>query len=142
MPVSNEELYSIKFKQYVLIARAGLSLPSHEMDSASTFANMFIQFKRHLERVKLPQGFAKNNFFRTSRHLNEAVTDKKIHDGASLWRKFCAIKEVCQQSNYPYLSVVIRTRWLTSIGSDKGNSTLQHQENSVQARTTGGPSSI
>jgi hypothetical protein len=81
MPVSNEELFSIKSKQYVLIARAGLSLPSHEMDSKSIHAKMFIQFKHHVERVKLPQGFAKNTFFRTSRHLDEAVTDKEIHNG-------------------------------------------------------------
>ena len=65
--------------------------------------------------------------------------------GISQWgitlEEILRYQEVYQQSNYPHLRVVIRTRWLT-IGSDKGNSTLQHQENSLQARTTGGPSSI
>ena len=94
IPVSNEELYSIKSKQYVLIARAGLSPPSNEMDSKTIQAKIFIQFKHHVERVKLPQGFAKNTFFRTWRHLDEAVTDKEIHNGASLWRKFCANNQI------------------------------------------------
>ena len=107
MPVSNEELFSIKSKQYVLIARAGLSLPSHEMDSKSIHAKMFIQFKYHVERVNLPQGFAKNTFFRTSRHLDEAVTDKEIHNGASLWRKFCAIKKYINNQITPiYVSLL------------------------------------
>ena len=48
MLVSNEGLFSIKSKQYVLIARAGLSLPSHEMDSKSIHAKMFIH---HISRV-------------------------------------------------------------------------------------------
>ena len=107
IPVSNEELFSIKSKQYVLIARAGLSIPSLEMDSASIFANMFIQFKHHAERVKLPQGFAKNTFFRTSKHLDEAVTDKEIHNGASLSRKFCAIKKYINNQITPiYVSLL------------------------------------
>ena len=66
--------------------------------------------------------------------------------GISQWgitlEEILRYQEVYQQSNYPHLRVVIRTRWLTSIGSDKENNALQHQENSVQARTTGGQSSF
>ena len=50
-------------------------------------------FDYHVKRVKLPQGLAKNTFYRTSRHLDETVTEKEIHDGQSLWRKFSAIKK-------------------------------------------------
>ena len=107
MPVSNEELFSIKSKQYVLIARAGLSIPSLEMVSAPIFADMFIQFKHHVERVKLPRGFAKNTFFRTSRYLDEAVTDEEIHNGASLWRKFSGIKKYINNQITPiYVSLL------------------------------------
>ena len=147
MPVSNEELYSIKFKQYVLIARAGLSLPSHEMDSASIFANMFIQFKRHLERVKLPQGFAKNNFFRTSKHLDKAVTDKKIHDGASLWRKFCAIKKYVNNQITPTYVSLLGPDGLPPSGQTKETVLFntkrilyKHEQLAAQARSKHPPS--
>ena len=77
------------------------------MDSKSIHAKMFIQFKHHVERVKLPQGFAKNTFFRTSRYLDEAVTDKEIHNAASLWRKFRAIKKYINNQITPiYVSLL------------------------------------
>ena len=90
MPPSSEELADIKSKQYVLITRAGLSIPSSGMDSKTIFAKMLEQFDYPVKRVKLSQGLAKNTYYRTSQHLDETVTEKEIHDGQSLWRKFSA----------------------------------------------------
>ena len=102
MPPSSEELADIKSKQYVLITRAGLSIPSSEMDSKTIFAKMLEQFDYHVKRVKLPQGLAKNTYYRTSRHLDETVTEKEIHDGQSLWRKFSAIKKFVNNQITPH----------------------------------------
>ena len=86
MPPSSEELADIKSKQYVLITRAGLSIPSSEMDSKTIFAKMLEQFDYHVKRVKLPQGLAKNTYYRTFRHLDETVTEKEMgsHYGGNL----------------------------------------------------------
>lgn len=93
MPQKDDELQQIKSKQYVLIAKAGLSILSAEMDSKTIFHQMFKQFKAHVDKIKLPPHYSKDIFFRTSGHLQDIVTAKEMHDGSSLWRKYSAIKK-------------------------------------------------
>ena len=102
MPISWEELADIKSKQYVLITRAGLSILSSKMDSKTIFKSMFDQFDCHVKRIKLPQGLAKNAYYRTSRHLDETVTEKEIHDGKLFRKEYSAIKKYVNNKITPH----------------------------------------
>lgn len=94
MPIQSLELFNIKSRQYLLITKAALNVPSQEMHSKSIYSCITKQYKAQTDKIKLPQGYAKNIFWRSSRHLDKEVPDSELHDGASLWRKFCAIKKV------------------------------------------------
>ena len=89
-------LNEVKSKQCVLIAKAGMAVPTHEMSAERIHENIMTQFKHHVENYKLPSSWAKfprNNFFRTTKHLADSVLSNDIHTGISLWRKFGALKK-------------------------------------------------
>lgn len=93
MPVNSQLLAEVKSRQYVLIARAGMAVPTQEMTSEQIYESMMTQFKHHVATVRLASGRPKNLFFRTSRHLEKEVSDKELRTGTSLWRKLKAIKK-------------------------------------------------
>jgi hypothetical protein len=72
-----------------------MAVPSYEMSAEQIHENIMTQFKHHVENYELPQSLAnmpRNNFFMTTKHLAESVTDKDIHTLTSLWRKYATIK--------------------------------------------------
>lgn len=104
-------LTEIKLKQNVLICRAGMAVPSYEMSAEQIHENIMTQFKHHIENYKLPQSLTnmqRNNFFRTTKHLAESVTENDIHTGTSLWRKFATIKR--------YVNNIITPIYIKNLG--------------------------
>ena len=93
MPVNSELLAGVKSKQYVLFARAGVAVPSHDMFQEQIHDAMMTQFKHHVSSAKLTPGTPKNIYYRTLKHLDVEVTNKDFHTGISLWRKFSSIKK-------------------------------------------------
>ena len=91
MPVDSELLAGVKSKQYVLFARAGVAVPSHDMFQEQIHDAMMTQFKHHVSSAKLTPGTPKNIYYRTLKHLDIEVTNKDFHTGISLWRKFSSI---------------------------------------------------
>lgn len=110
MPVNSELLAEVKSKQYVLIARAGMAVPTQEMSSIDIYKAMMKQFIEHAALVRLSAGTPKNIFFRTSRHLDQEVSNKDLHTGVSLWRKFKAIRK--------YINNNITSIFVKNLGPD------------------------
>ena len=101
----------IKSKQFVLISRAGMAVPSYEMSAEQIHRNMSTQFRNHVENYRMPNMLAKfprNNFFRTCKHLTKVVQGKYIHTGVSLWRKFAQIRK--------YVNNVITPAYAKNLG--------------------------
>ena len=93
MPPSSELLHEVKSQQNVLIARAGLSVPGHEMHGEDLNSAMFTQFKYHVLNSRHTLDAPENTFLRSSRHLDATCGDKDFHNGGTLWRKYVAIKK-------------------------------------------------
>ena len=93
MPPSSELLHEVKSHQNVLIARAGLSVPGHEMHGEDINTAMFTQFKYHVLKRRHNLDAPENTFLRSSRHPDATCSDKDFHNGATLWRKYAAIKK-------------------------------------------------
>jgi hypothetical protein len=97
-------LLAIKSKQFMLISKAGMAVPSFEMSSDKIHDNMLIQYKYHVESYKLPPNLSsmpKERLFRTNKHLAKDVTNKDMHSGVSLWRKYGQIKKYVLNSITP-----------------------------------------
>jgi hypothetical protein len=110
---SSRTLNEVKSKQCVLIAKAGMAVPTYDMSSERLDEHIMTQFKHHVENYKLPANLAKfprNNFFRTTKHLAESVSVNDIHTGLSLWRKFASLKK--------YVNNVITPIYLKNLGPD------------------------
>jgi hypothetical protein len=87
MADSSRTLNEVKSKQCVLIAKAGMAVPTYDMSSERLHEHIMTQFKHHVENYKLPANLAKfprNNFFRTTKHLAESVSVNDMHTGRSL----------------------------------------------------------
>jgi hypothetical protein len=100
-------LADIKSKQYMLIARAGMAIPSYEMSADQIHANMMTQFKYHVESFKLPPNLSampKERLFRTSNHLATEARSKDMHTGLSLWRKYSQIKKYVKSMITPIMN--------------------------------------
>jgi hypothetical protein len=72
MPEKSSILADVKSKQYLLICKSGLAVPSFEMSAEQINDSMMRQFKHHVEQFKLPahfSGLPKERFFRTANHL-------------------------------------------------------------------------
>ena len=96
MPEKSSILADVKSKQYLLICKSGLAVPSFEMSAEQINEAMMRQFKHHVEQFKLPThftGLPKERFFRTANHLVEKAAPKDMHTGMSLWRKYGMIKK-------------------------------------------------
>ena len=74
MPPSSELLHEVKSQQNVLIARAGLSVPGHEMHGEDINTAMFTQFKYHVLNTRHNLDAPENTFLRSSRHLDATWT--------------------------------------------------------------------
>lgn len=106
-------LHDIKSKQFMLIAKAGMAVPSYEMSAEQIYDNMSTQYKCHVENYKLPQhlgNMPKERLFRTQKHLHKTVSNKDMHTGMSLWRKFAQIKK--------YVINVITSLYVKNLGPD------------------------
>lgn len=96
MPEKSSILADIKSKQFLLICKAGLAVPSYEMSAEQINDAMMRQYKHHVESYKLPpnlSGMPKERLFRTANHLMEKAAPKDMHTGMSLWRKYGQIKK-------------------------------------------------
>jgi hypothetical protein len=96
MPEKSSILAEVKSKQFLLICKAGLAVPSYEMSAEQIYEAMMRQFKHHVESYKLPPNLTempKERLFKTANHLVEKATLKDIHTGMSLWRKYGQIKK-------------------------------------------------
>lgn len=96
MATESEKLYMVKSKQYMLICKAGLAVPSYEMSGEQIHEQILTQFKHHVTNYKLPSNMTnmpRDRLFRTNKHLHATVGEKDLHTGLSLWRKFAVIKK-------------------------------------------------
>ena len=93
MPGSSELLHEVKSQQNVLIARAGLSVPGHEMHGEEINNAMFTQFKYHVLNSRHTLDAPQDTFLRSARHLDVTCGEKDYHNGVSLWRKYSSIKK-------------------------------------------------
>ena len=93
MPQSSELLHDIKSRQNVLITRAGLAVPSNEMKSHEIDEAIMIQFVNHVALIRHNLPCSQDGFLRSSRHCDHTVTEKDLHNGSTLWRKFLSIKK-------------------------------------------------
>lgn len=93
MPQSSELLHEIKSRQNVLICKAGLAVPSQEMNSQQIDEAMISQFTSHIDNIRHNLPCSPDVSLRSSRHCDHSVTEKDLHNGSTLWRKFGAIKK-------------------------------------------------
>jgi hypothetical protein len=113
MPEKSGILAEVKSKQFLLICKAGLAVPSYEMSAEQIYEAMMRQFKHHVESYKLPPnltGMPKERLFKTANHLIEKATLKDTHTGMSLWRKYGQIKK--------YIVNVIKPLMNKNLGPD------------------------
>ena len=113
MASESEKLAMVKSKQYVLICRAGLAIPTYEMSADQIHEHMLTQYRHHVEKYRLPPHLvkmSKDRLFRTNKHLHSTVTEKDLRTGMSLWRKFASIKK--------YIVNVITPIYNKNLGSD------------------------
>ena len=97
-----------------------MAVPSYEMSAEQIHGNIMTQFKHHVEIYKLPQSLTNmpwNNFFRTTKHVAESVTENDIHTGTSLWRKFSTIKRYVNNIITPIYIVTVTGTPYTVLGS-------------------------
>ena len=107
MATAKRQLAEIRSNQFVLIARAGMAIPSYEMTSAQIHVKMMKQFHDHVSAfVQSPATrlLSKDKYFRTCKFMNDSVTTVDEHDGMSLWRKFGDIKKYILNSLTPCYS--------------------------------------
>jgi hypothetical protein len=132
MPEKSSILADVKSKQYLLICKAGLAVPSFEMSAEQIYDAMMKQFKFHVEQFKMPANFTglpKERFFRTANHLIEKASPKDMHTGMSLWRKFGSIKKYILSVLTPILNKNLGPDSLPPSGKSMENvlfSTRQH----------------
>jgi hypothetical protein len=107
MPEKSSILADVKSKQFLLICKAGLAVPSHEMSPEQIYDAMMRHFKHHVENYKLPPnltGMPKERLFNTAYHLVEKATLKDMHTGMSLWRKYGQIKKYIANVTRPLMN--------------------------------------
>ena len=81
--------------QFLLIARAGMSIPAYEMTLPQIHVRVMKQFHEHISSFIQPPSLrlvSKDKYFRTCKFMNDASLPDDEHDGISLWRKFADIK--------------------------------------------------
>ena len=96
MSASKRLLFEVKSKQYVLISRAGMIVPSNDMTIEQIHDRMLTQFHAHVANwnpVNSLRNVSKDKFFRTCKHLADDVPKTDEHSGQSLWRKYAEIKK-------------------------------------------------
>jgi hypothetical protein len=101
MPHSPELLAEVKSQQNVLITRAGLAVPSHDMHGKDIDAAMFTQFTHHVANSRHNLDAPQDTFLRSSRHLDPTCSDKDYHTGSTLWRKYAAIRKYVNNNITP-----------------------------------------
>ena len=101
MPQSSELLHDIKSQQNVLITRAGLAVPSNELNSKQIDEAIKIQFVNHVANIRHNLPCSQDAFLRSSRHCDHTVTDKDLHNGLTLWRRFLSIKKYVNNQRSP-----------------------------------------
>lgn len=109
-------LHDVKSKQYLLIARAGLAVPTQEMPIEQLWEQILTQYKGHVAKFQFSghlSGLKKEVMFRRTKHLNDEkdiVPLEDIHNGMTLWRKYGEIKR--------YLQNTISSSWDSLMGPD------------------------
>ena len=106
MPQSSELLHEIKSRQNVLICKAGLTVPSQEMNSQQINEAMM----SHIANIRHNLPCFPDVFLRSSRLCDHSVTEKDLHNGSTLWRKFGAIKK--------YVNNQITPKFVKNLGPD------------------------
>lgn len=130
MPYSSELLAEVKSQQNVLITRAGLAVPSHDMHGKDIDIAMFDQFTNHVNITR--HNFADaplDTFLRSSRHLDATCTDKDYHTGSTLWRKFAAIKKYVNNNITPIYVKLLGPDGKPPSGHTKENVLLKTRRN-------------
>lgn len=95
MAVAKRQLTDIRSKQFLLIARAGMSIPAYEMTLPQIHVRIMKQFHEHISSFIQPPSLrlvSKDKYFRTCKFMNDTSLPDDEHDGISLWRKFADIK--------------------------------------------------
>jgi hypothetical protein len=126
MPQSSELLAEVKAQQNVIITRAALSIPLQEMSGKEIDAAMMTQFLCHVANASHVPGAPKDAFLRSTRHLDATVSDKDMHNGTTLWRKFAAIKK--------YVNNQITPLYVKNLGPD-GKPPSGHTKEQVILKT-------
>jgi hypothetical protein len=109
-------LHDVKSKQYLLIAKAGLAVPTHEMPIEQLWENILLQFRSHVAKFSFVGhlgGLKRGILFRRTKHLNDErdiIPIDDIHNGMTLWRKYGEIKR--------YIQGTISSSWDSLLGPD------------------------
>jgi hypothetical protein len=109
-------LNDVKSKQYLLIARAGLAVPTQEMPIEQLWEQILTQYEGHVAKFQFSghlSGLKKEVMFRRTKHLNDEkniVPLEYFHNGMTLWRKYGEIKR--------YLQNTISSSWDSLMGPD------------------------
>jgi hypothetical protein len=109
-------LHDVKSKQYLLTARAGLAVPTHDMPIEQLWEQILTQRKGHVAKFQFSGHLSvlkKDVMFRRTKHLNDEkdiVPLEDIHNGMTLWRKYGEIKR--------YLQNTISSCWDSLMGPD------------------------
>lgn len=96
MAAAKNLLFEVKSKQYLLIARAGMSVPTIEMGIEQIQDKMLEQFHLYVGKWNPPANLKhipKTRFFRTNKQLADHAAKSDEHTGMTLWRKYAEIKK-------------------------------------------------
>lgn len=121
----------IKSKQFLLIARAGMSIPSYEMSLAQIQDKMMKQMHDHVAQFSQPSFIrllSKDKYFRTCKFMLNSVDPEDEHTGQSLWRKYADIKKYVINSITPFYHKCLGKDGLIPSGKSKEEILLKTRE--------------
>ena len=131
MAATKRQLLVVRSKQFLLIARAGMSIPSYEMSLGQIQDKMMTQMHSHVSSFIQPASIrllSKDKYLRTCKFMNHSVEVDDEHTGISLWRKCADIKKYVTNGITPFYFKCLGKDGLIPSGKSKEEILLKTRE--------------
>ena len=105
MAATKRHLQVVRSKQFLLIARTDMSIPSYEMSLGQIQDKIMTQMHSHESFFIQPSSIrllSKDKYLRTCKYMNATVDADDRHNGISLWRKYADIKKYVTNGITPF----------------------------------------
>ena len=127
MEVAKHQLTDIRSKQFLLIARAGMSIPAYEMSPPQIHVRIMKQFHEHISSFIQPPSLRLIHL-RTCKFMNDTTSPDDEHDGISLWRKYADIKRCVINQINPFYVKCLGKDGLIPCGKSKEEILLKKRQ--------------